>query len=174
YRYYDPDTGRFISRDPIGLLGGMNVHAYAPNPVEWVDPLGLKKGSCKLDKSLAGKKGDRMQAQHLIPQAVWDKKEGFFNEIGLGGKWRDHRSNGVLMPDNEKDAYALGRKYFHNGSHQNYSDAVEREVERLEFDYSSGRLSAADARMEVGRIQSERRAEMLTALPSGKCPERLG
>ena len=41
YRYYDPDTGRFISRDPIGLLGGMNVHAYAPNPVEWVDPLGL-------------------------------------------------------------------------------------------------------------------------------------
>ena len=43
YRYYDPDTGRFISRDPIGLLGGMNVHAYAPNPVEWVDPLGLAK-----------------------------------------------------------------------------------------------------------------------------------
>ncbi len=41
YRYYDPDTGRFISRDPIGLLGGMNVHTYAPNPVEWVDPLGL-------------------------------------------------------------------------------------------------------------------------------------
>jgi RHS repeat-associated protein len=43
YRYYDPDTGRFISRDPIGLLGGMNVHAYAPNPVEWVDPLGLAR-----------------------------------------------------------------------------------------------------------------------------------
>lgn len=30
-----------MSRDPIGLLGGINVHQYAPNPVEWVDPLGL-------------------------------------------------------------------------------------------------------------------------------------
>ncbi|WP_276202676.1 RHS repeat-associated core domain-containing protein, partial [Acinetobacter baumannii] len=36
-----PYVGRFISKDPIGLLGGDNVYAYAPNPVEWVDPLGL-------------------------------------------------------------------------------------------------------------------------------------
>ena len=33
----------FISRDPIGLLGGDNVFAYADNPVMWIDPLGLKK-----------------------------------------------------------------------------------------------------------------------------------
>nr|WP_218946389.1 MULTISPECIES: RHS repeat-associated core domain-containing protein [Acinetobacter] len=39
YRYYSPYVGRFISKDPIGLLGGLNTFAYAPNPVEWVDPL---------------------------------------------------------------------------------------------------------------------------------------
>jgi uncharacterized protein RhaS with RHS repeats len=33
----------FISRDPIGLLGGVNVFAYAPNPVMWIDPWGLAK-----------------------------------------------------------------------------------------------------------------------------------
>ncbi|OOS07807.1 RHS repeat-associated core domain-containing protein [Moraxella cuniculi DSM 21768] len=33
----------FIQRDPIGLLGGVNVFAYAPNPVGWVDPWGLAK-----------------------------------------------------------------------------------------------------------------------------------
>ncbi|MCH4245395.1 MAG: RHS repeat-associated core domain-containing protein [Acinetobacter gerneri] len=43
FRYYDPDIGRFISHDPIGLLGGENHFQYAPNPVEWVDPLGLAK-----------------------------------------------------------------------------------------------------------------------------------
>ena len=33
----------FISRDPIELLGGLNVFAYAPNPVGWIDPYGLSK-----------------------------------------------------------------------------------------------------------------------------------
>lgn len=39
----DSGTGRFISRDSIGLAGGINVYAYAPNPVTWTDPLGLRK-----------------------------------------------------------------------------------------------------------------------------------
>jgi RHS repeat-associated protein len=45
HRYYDPQTGRFISRDPIGLQGGINVYQYAPNPTGWTHPLGLKCGS---------------------------------------------------------------------------------------------------------------------------------
>ncbi|WP_293633923.1 polymorphic toxin type 15 domain-containing protein [Shewanella sp. CG12_big_fil_rev_8_21_14_0_65_47_15] len=44
FRYYDPETGRFISQDPIGLLGGINHYRYAPNHINWIDPLGL---SCK-------------------------------------------------------------------------------------------------------------------------------
>ena len=44
FRYYSPDTGQFINQDPIGLLGGLNNYQYAPNPITWIDPLGL---SCK-------------------------------------------------------------------------------------------------------------------------------
>jgi RHS repeat-associated protein len=40
FRYYDPDIGRFISPDPIGLQGGINLHSYAPNPSSWIDPWG--------------------------------------------------------------------------------------------------------------------------------------
>ena len=43
FRYYDSDVGMFISRDPIGLLGGNNVFQYAPNPIGWIDPYGLAK-----------------------------------------------------------------------------------------------------------------------------------
>ena len=43
YRYYDSYSGRFISKDPIGLTGGLNVHTYAQNPTQWIDPLGLTK-----------------------------------------------------------------------------------------------------------------------------------
>ncbi|EOG1984746.1 RHS repeat-associated core domain-containing protein [Proteus mirabilis] len=44
FRYYAPDLGRFTQQDPIGLAGGINLYAYAPNPLTWVDPLGL---SCR-------------------------------------------------------------------------------------------------------------------------------
>ena len=40
FRYYDPDIGRFVTQDPIGLDGGINLYRYAPNPVSWVDPWG--------------------------------------------------------------------------------------------------------------------------------------
>lgn len=42
YRYYDPDVGRYISADPVGMDGGLNFYAYGPNPVSWVDPMGWK------------------------------------------------------------------------------------------------------------------------------------
>jgi RHS repeat-associated protein len=45
HRYFDPATCSFISQDPIGLAGGENVYAYAPNVWGWVDPLGLCKKS---------------------------------------------------------------------------------------------------------------------------------
>ncbi|MDK2127073.1 RHS repeat-associated core domain-containing protein, partial [Parachitinimonas caeni] len=41
FRYYDPDLGRFVSQDPIGLAGGENLYEYAFNPNQWIDPLGL-------------------------------------------------------------------------------------------------------------------------------------
>ncbi|MCX2836479.1 RHS repeat domain-containing protein, partial [Microbulbifer thermotolerans] len=44
FRYYDPEVGAFTQQDPIGLLGGINNYQYVPNPVGWVDPLGL---TCK-------------------------------------------------------------------------------------------------------------------------------
>ena len=41
HRYYDPDMGRYITSDPIGLAGGLNGYEYVASPTGWVDPLGL-------------------------------------------------------------------------------------------------------------------------------------
>uniref|UniRef100_UPI0018756E25 RHS repeat-associated core domain-containing protein n=1 Tax=Pseudomonas rhizoryzae TaxID=2571129 RepID=UPI0018756E25 len=59
HRYYHPETGSFITPDPIRLAGGLNSYRYAPNPTGWVDPLGLAnvRGQCPgLD---SGKREDK-------------------------------------------------------------------------------------------------------------------
>lgn len=44
HRYYDPNSGRFLTRDPIGFAGGVNLYDYvANNPTNYMDPLGLDK-----------------------------------------------------------------------------------------------------------------------------------
>ncbi|MFJ9703570.1 DUF6531 domain-containing protein, partial [Streptomyces sp. NPDC101234] len=40
-RHYDPATAVYLSPDPLGLEAGPNAHAYVPNPLLWVDYLGL-------------------------------------------------------------------------------------------------------------------------------------
>ena len=42
-RWYDPATGRWLSKDPIGISGGLNLYAFCgDDPVNYVDPLGLR------------------------------------------------------------------------------------------------------------------------------------
>ncbi|QSI04682.1 RHS repeat-associated core domain-containing protein [Treponema pedis] len=42
YRYYSPDTGTYISQDPIGLAGGNpTIYGYVKDPNSWIDVFGL-------------------------------------------------------------------------------------------------------------------------------------
>ena len=45
YRAYDPQSARWVSKDPIRENGGLNVYSYVGgNPLSLVDPLGLAGG----------------------------------------------------------------------------------------------------------------------------------
>ncbi|MDF0607249.1 RHS repeat-associated core domain-containing protein, partial [Neisseriaceae bacterium TC5R-5] len=65
FRYYDPGVGRFISPDPIGLEGGVNLYAYAPNPLSWIDPWGW----CP---TTGGSQGEPQYAPRIRERAVQD------------------------------------------------------------------------------------------------------
>ena len=60
FRYYYPETGRYISEDPIKLLGGFNVFAYVSDTNAWLDVLGLNS------KVYGEKDGKAPQIKRLI------------------------------------------------------------------------------------------------------------
>ncbi|WP_330750134.1 RHS repeat-associated core domain-containing protein [Burkholderia diffusa] len=72
FRYYDPVVGRYISQDPIGLLGGYNLYAYVRNaPAMGTDLMGLQQG-------LAGFNMPGMAARASL--GMWAIKEGYSPE----------------------------------------------------------------------------------------------
>jgi len=68
-RYYVPERGRFIQRDPLGYVDGMGVYAYVGNnPVNYVDPEGEFAHIAYF--ALAGSVGG------IVTQAVMDVASG--------------------------------------------------------------------------------------------------
>ncbi|SFO05770.1 RHS repeat-associated core domain-containing protein [Variovorax sp. PDC80] len=97
FRFYDPDIGRFISPDPIGLAGGANLHLYAPNPVSWIDPWGWSCGDQKINwKSVKqfGHAFSRHGAGAKIAKQLTDRARGTGQSQG---QWRDNAAAAELL-----------------------------------------------------------------------------
>ncbi|MCZ4512346.1 DUF6531 domain-containing protein, partial [Streptomyces sp. ActVer] len=64
FRHYDPETARYLTPDPLGLLPGPNPHAYVGNPYVWIDPLGLSPCSpgTREDALLALDRAEELQS----------------------------------------------------------------------------------------------------------------
>ncbi|TDR25234.1 RHS repeat domain-containing protein, partial [Hydromonas duriensis] len=112
HRYYDPHSGRFVSRDPIGLLGGVNVHQYAPNPTEWVDPLGLqKKPANSTNKTGVGAATGSQCAKCSCPSGEMDPKNINFSQRTVTGSGAKGASTyAEKMQNNEWDWGQEGSK----------------------------------------------------------------
>ncbi|MDO1511018.1 MULTISPECIES: RHS repeat-associated core domain-containing protein, partial [unclassified Neisseria] len=149
FRYYEPDTGRFVNQDPIRLAGGDNLYQLAPNVYSWIDPLGWIP---RMPTWLPTKQG--YQRQHLIPYSL--RNHPIFANSGRnihGATNMMYLPVNVGIDPNPK----LG---LHRGwtiEHKLYNEMVERRLDNLQRLAKRNKWSNKKIAEEVLKLQNELR-----------------
>ncbi len=164
-RYYDPETGRFISEDPIGFAGGFNLYRYVRNnPVKNRDPLGLE---VTIVCRPAGSSWSPVKHCFVV---VWhwesdpctgERFRVIDRQYTVGGDQDEPYQQDSTEPtftDDTEAFYNPPPNDFYNipvppgHTQQEFDDAVTQEGEIYDEDYSyTGRTSNAAANDIVGR-----------------------
>src|SRR5580704_10663868 len=101
FRYFDPDVGRWLSPDPLGVASGRNLFAFDGSPTANVDPLGLctdvDPAELRFTQRTAGGKGRA------------DALRASMGERGYDGDPIDvvRTPDGLVTVDNTRPAVAL-------------------------------------------------------------------
>ncbi|WP_424405477.1 RHS repeat-associated core domain-containing protein [Pasteurella sp. PK-2025] len=127
FRYYDPESGNYISSDPIGLNGGETPYSYTHNPIGWVDPFGLS--SCQLSKAMENAgivRPKHSAAHHIVPETAAGaepaRKILKKHDIDINSEF-----NGVFLPSRANIDNLPG--ILHNGRHPNrYINEINKRI----------------------------------------------
>ncbi|MFB4257485.1 RHS repeat domain-containing protein, partial [Escherichia fergusonii] len=126
FRYFLPESGRFSQPDPAGLAGGINLYQYAPNPLGWIDPLGLTR-TCSF----------KNPPKQPFSKAVLNAMNKAINDI-LSGK-------GIPRLDMGKQKIFQGK-----GKNAGWAGAKEWEVIKGNNDMRVLTLDLGDGKTKIG------------------------
>lgn len=91
FRYYDPESARYLTPDPLGLTPADNPVTYVHNPHTWSDPLGLSPCPPRIEGGGWDLSGDANPLDIIPKDAVqepWKPIPGGV-EHGIKWKWTD-------------------------------------------------------------------------------------
>ncbi len=146
FRYYAPEIGRFITQDPIGLLGGYNLYQYAPSAIGWIDPQSLAtlfelgtygglNGSTHVGDGLQAH--ELLRHEYLVQQNLAEKNTRLPGNPSIALDL-DHHTRGPM-----KDTRGIGGTHWHEAQiresqgldRNEFASSVKREL-----DITSGAL----------------------------------
>ena len=100
-RWFDCETGRWLSKDPIRLSGGLNLYAFCGNdPVNCTDSLGLKKDNKESGGSRGGSGGGNGDGGGSTPgDIILGITDGSYFGTGFGESALNYYCNVIDSPD---------------------------------------------------------------------------
>ena len=124
FRYYEPDTGRFINQDPIGLFGGDNLYSFGNQVLDFIDPLGLKIYGHRKNGTFRKKPGPKSKKKSAGKgECIQNKKDGDARE--------------ALHKEDLDAQYGadriLSQKHLRNKKGEIVSDPLTGESRKLDF-----------------------------------------
>ncbi|AEW96675.1 MULTISPECIES: DUF6531 domain-containing protein [Streptomycetaceae] len=171
FRYYDPSTALYTSPDPLGLTAGPNHRAYVPNPLEWIDYLGLASCTANADrlrKNMAREGrvvGPGQAAAHIVPSNGRN-----FRQWRWGKKSSDLLDRYGIDINDPANGIPLGHPKPHNFTHrgpflQRLNARLVRVVEQGQADGLGARAIRTRLRQELRSIGRQIEHELATGRP---------
>uniref|UniRef100_UPI0009DC16A9 RHS repeat-associated core domain-containing protein n=1 Tax=Chitinilyticum litopenaei TaxID=1121276 RepID=UPI0009DC16A9 len=150
FRYYDPESGRYLTPDPIGLAGGLHLYGYVPDPNGWMDPWGWCSKALGQNMEKAGIPRPKNTTPHHIAGDTGQAAQPGLAILKKHGIGVDDAANGVFLPNRgNTDLSTPG--ILHNGRHPNkYIEAVNKRLHKA--DVKGGKQAVLN---ELNAIRTE-------------------
>ena len=164
YRYYEPYSARYVSKDPIGLNGGLNNSVYVLNTLRWIDPMGLQlwDGTEEvLSFDLFSKGKYNLKSQCIDKYEVEVEVDTIALGTGKGLAPGGRTKGGIQLYDNNATIYPDGLKGAWGGTAANASaggkgaqygvTALGSAVTNIQFDTNTATTNAGVG-MFLGKV----------------------
>lgn len=165
FRYYDPQTGRYLTADPLGLDPSPNQYGYVLNPLAWIDPFGLGSQSDQ-----AGGRYGLMQPANP-PPAPLNTYE--INHIPAKNSWEQlYLANSLAMKDGPaiRMEYNDHRRFISTGRgrlSQQWRAAQAKLIAQGKFDEAM-KMDIDEIRRKHGPKYNAAIKEMVDDMPNNK------
>ena len=146
-RWYEPETGRWLSPDPIGISGGLNLYAFCGNdPVNFVDPWGLAHFGTRPLNVRGGRLGYEVISGKIPGLDIFDMEiyhenlffdDGSNENVGFFKPRKGKNERYYLGPDKSSlDGYDMGPNTYDDDRMRRAFVIVKSRLERDNVEYS--------------------------------------